>query len=152
MFPSIPANHHILDRSAPTHPPKPILHLMDVAKKIRHLKTEDMMLAALTTDEEKLTGLVKDAWMDNYRDQKQREALCIDGRKHAYAIIVKLCTPRMVTRLEGTSSFSKAGDDEDTVALVTLIKGVCCRFNDQQQPIWSVIQAKKMVFLIVQSK
>ena len=33
-----------------------------------------------------------------------------------------------------------------------LIKGICCRFNDQQQVIWSVVQAKKRVSLLVQSE
>ena len=73
-----------------------------------------------------------------------------DGCKSAYTTTLKLCTPRMTTRLEGTSGFSKARDDEEAVALIMLIKGICCRFNDQQQAVWSVVQAKKRVFLLVQ--
>ena len=58
----------------------------------------------------------------------------------------------MITRLEGTSRFNKVWEDEDVVKLITLIKGICCRFNNQQQAIWSIIQAKKRVFLLVQSE
>ena len=45
----------------------------DVAKAICHchLKTKDMTPVAPTMEEEKLTGLAKDVWMDNYRDQKR---------------------------------------------------------------------------------
>ena len=58
----------------------------------------------------------------------------------------------MITRLEGTSRFNKVWEDEDVVKLITLIKGICCRFNNQQQAIWSIIQAKKRVFLLIQSE
>ena len=125
---------------------------LDVAKAICNLKTEDTMPVAPTEDENKLLGLAKDVWMDNYRTQKRREASYLDGCKHAYAITLKLCTPCMTTMLEGTSGFNKAREDEDAVALITLIKGICCHFNDQQQPIWSIVQAKKRVFLLIQSE
>ena len=62
--------------------------------------------------------------MDNYRTQKQQEASYLDGSKRVYAITMKLCTPRMITRLEGTSGFNKAREDEDAVKLISLIKGI----------------------------
>ena len=62
--------------------------------------------------------------MDDYRTQKRLEAPYLNGCKRAYAITLKLCTPRMTTTLEGTSDFSKARYDEDAVALITLIKGI----------------------------
>ena len=111
----------------------------DMAKAIRQLKTEDMTPVAPTTEEEKLLGLAKDVWMDNYWTQKRREASYLDGYKCVYAITLKLCIHHMTTRLEGTSGFSKGREDEDVVALITLIKGICCHFNDQQQPVWSVV-------------
>ena len=90
--------------------------------------------------------------MDNYRTQKRQEALYLDGCKRTYIITLKLWTPCMITRLEGTSGFNKTREDKDAVALITLIKGICCRFNDHQQTVWSVVQAKKRVFLLIQSE
>ena len=58
----------------------------------------------------------------------------------------------MIARLEGTYGFSKAWEDNHVVELITLIKGIFCHFNNQQQAIWSVVQAKKRVFLLIQSK
>ena len=57
----------------------------------------------------------------------------------------------MTTRLGGTSGFIKAREYKDAVALITLIKSICCRLNDQKQAIWSSVQDKKRVFLLVQS-
>ena len=90
--------------------------------------------------------------MDNYRTQKRQEALYLDGCKHTYIITLKLWTPCMITRLEGTSGFNIVREVEDTVALITLIKGICCRFNNQQQAIWSITEGKERLFLLVLSE
>ena len=58
----------------------------------------------------------------------------------------------MIARLEGTYGFSKAWEDNHVVELITLIKDIFCHFNNQQQAIWSVVQAKKRVFLLIQSE
>ena len=44
----------------------------DVAKAIRDLKIEDMTPTARTKDENKLQGLTKDVWMDDYQIQKRQ--------------------------------------------------------------------------------
>ena len=89
--------------------------------------------------------------MDNYRTQKRQEASYLDGCKRAYTITMKLCTPCMITKLEGTSGLNKAREDKDTDKLITLIEAICCRFDEKHQAIWSVVQAKKRVVLLIQS-
>ena len=39
---------------------------LDIAKAIHNLKNKDMMMVAPTVEEEKLLGLAKDLWMDDY--------------------------------------------------------------------------------------
>ena len=39
---------------------------LDIAKAIHNLKNKDMMTVAPTVEEEKLLGLAKDLWMDDY--------------------------------------------------------------------------------------
>ena len=42
-----------------------------MAKVIRNLNIEEMMSVAPTEDENKLIGLAKDVWMDDYQTQKR---------------------------------------------------------------------------------
>ena len=78
--------------------------------------------------------------------------LYLDGYKREYAITIKLCSTRLIIRLEGTSGFTKAREAENLVNLILLIQGICCHFNDQQQSTLSVVQAKNRVCLLVQSE
>ena len=69
--------------------------------------------------------------MDSYQTKKEWEVLYLDGYKREYAITIKLCSTRLIIRLEGTSGFTKAREAENLVNLILLIQGICFHFNDQ---------------------
>ena len=80
---------------------------------------------------------------------KQKEDMDSAARK-AYGVCLKLCSPKLTTRLEGTTGFGDVKTNEDVVGLLRLIRSICCKFGDTCQPVWALVQAKKSVYLFLQ--
>ena len=71
--------------------------------------------------------------MDKYQAKARYKALYLDGCKRVYTISMKICSPRLMTRLEGTSGFTVVKEAEDIVSLVVLIQKIYYRLDDQYE-------------------
>ena len=86
-------------------------------------------------------------WEDKRREQREYLEHC----KLAYQVAYKLTSDTMRTRLKGSRGFEAIEEAQDIAGLLKLMKGICCQSDDNIHPGWAVIQAKKRVYLYVQS-
>jgi hypothetical protein len=68
-----------------------------------------------------------------------------DIKKHAYALVIGQCSPDLNSKLKGSAAFVQAEADQVVVQLLLVIRGYCCRFDDHQQRMWALEQAKHRV-------
>lgn len=73
-----------------------------------------------------------------------------EDMKREYTVVYDQCTPRLKTQLEGTNTFETVKNAWDIIALITLIKGIVCKFDKQQQGVYSRMQAKTWVMTLYQ--
>jgi hypothetical protein len=55
------------------------------------------------------------------------------------------CSPELESKIQGSTVYKAADKDQDVVALLLIICGHCCQFNDYQQGTWAFKQAKHCV-------
>ncbi len=60
-------------------------------------------------------------------------------------LVMGQCSPKLVSKIQGLSGYEAAGKDQYIVALLLIIHGQCCQFNDHQQGISALKQAKHCV-------
>jgi hypothetical protein len=68
-----------------------------------------------------------------------------ENKKHAFALIIRQCSPDLDSKLQGSAAFVQAEADQDVVKLLLVIRGYCCRFDDHQQSTYALEQAKHRV-------
>ena len=126
----------------------------DVATSVRRLELVDLTLPDVATAVDAggaaLTGLAEKIWLGDYQDRKRHVGYVQQGIKKAYAIAIKLCSPRLITKLQGSNGFEAIDNTEGVVGLLLLIQGIVTNFTDQRQKVWSLVQAKKRVLLFYQ--
>jgi hypothetical protein len=68
-----------------------------------------------------------------------------ENKKRAYALVIGQCSPDLDSKLQGSTAFVQAKADQDVVQLLLVIQGYCCRFDDHQQSMYALEQAKHQV-------
>ena len=127
----------------------------DVCKSINDMEMVEIEIPDVNDDEEMkkveaLSTIKQKLWSINYEKQDKREKALESASRKAFGVCLKLCSPQLSTRLEGTTGFGEIKKSEDMIELLKMIRGICCKFGDTHQGVWALTQAKKQTYLFVQ--
>ncbi len=81
-------------------------------------------------------------WQQNVAAVKKQIVQLKENKKHLYALIIGQCSHDLDSKLQGSTAFVQAEADQDIVQLLLVIRGYCCCFNDHQQSMYALKQAK----------
>ena len=65
-------------------------------------------------------------------------------------MVIKLCLPWMIMRLDDADGYGMVSNNKDMIQLLILIQGICCRFDNHCQGVFSLMQTKKRIYLFIQ--
>jgi hypothetical protein len=75
-------------------------------------------------------------WQQDITKVKKRIVLLTENEKRLYALILSQCLAELKSKIKGTDSYVQADCNQDVVQLLLIIRGYCCRLNDNQQSIY----------------
>jgi hypothetical protein len=84
-------------------------------------------------------------WKQDVQDMKKKLSLLEENKKRTYALVMGQCSPKLESKIQGSTGYKAANKDQDVVALLLIICGHCCQFDDCQQGTWALEQAKHCV-------
>ncbi len=84
-------------------------------------------------------------WQQDVPAAKKQIAQLEENKKRAYALIIGQCLSYLDSKLQGSTTFVQAEDEQDIVQLLLVIQGYCCHFDGHQQSTWALKQAKHRV-------
>jgi hypothetical protein len=83
-------------------------------------------------------------WQQDVTTVKKQIIQLEENKKHAYALVIGQCLPNH-SKLKGSAAFAQAKVNHNVVQFTLVIQGYCCRFDDHQQSMWALEQAKHQV-------
>ena len=93
-----------------------------VARAIRTLEVPTIEVPDYEKDDvEKMPSIAQKIWYHEWQTASKKKKNIYSGLSRAYAIAYKLCSPALITKLEGSSGFSAVQDAEDVVQLLLII-------------------------------
>ena len=86
-------------------------------------------------------------WQQDVTEAKKRKALLEENKnkKRAYALILGQCSMDLESKIKGADAYTQADADQDVVQLLKIIRGYCCKFEENQQSITALESAKHRV-------
>jgi hypothetical protein len=69
-------------------------------------------------------------WQQDITEVKKRIALLTENEKPLYALILGQCSAELKSKIKGMDSYVQADCNQDVVQLLLIIRGYCCRFNN----------------------
>jgi hypothetical protein len=84
-------------------------------------------------------------WQQDATTVKKQIIQLKENKKRAHALVIGQCSPDLDSNQQGSAAFVQAKADQDVVQLLLVIRGYCCHFDDHQQSIWALEQAKHQV-------
>ena len=104
-----------------------------VAKKIKQIMKVDVGGGVFKEVEIELEGKVDDVdlyiWRNAYSAAQKRSRTYDELNKKANNLIYMQCSPSLRTALEGHVDFSATQQSMDSIDLLLIIKGFCCKFD-----------------------
>jgi hypothetical protein len=79
------------------------------------------------------------------QDMKKKISLLEENKKKIYALVMGQSSPKLESKILGSTGYKAANKDQDIVTLLLIIRGHCCQCNDCQQGTWALKQAKHCV-------
>jgi hypothetical protein len=89
-------------------------------------------------------------WQEDVKEAKRKITLLEENKKRAYALIIKQCSPELVSKIWGLDLYAQVDMDQDVVQLLLIIWGYCCSFDANQQSTFSLEGAKHRVQVFIQ--
>jgi hypothetical protein len=89
-------------------------------------------------------------WKEELREKRTQSLQIEESKKRAYALVIGQCSPELVSKIRGSSTYSAVNGSQDVVELLRLIRGFCCDFGAGQQSTWALEQAKRKVSVYYQ--
>ncbi len=120
----------------------------DIAKTIKELSLPTLRVPGYPTAKAWATVVNLGEiflWQQDVAAVKKQIVQLDDNKKHTYALIIGQCSSDLDSKLKGFAAFVQAKADQDIVQLLLVIQGYCCHFNDHQQSMWALKQAKHQV-------
>ena len=84
-------------------------------------------------------------WQQDVTEAKKRKALLEENTKRAYALVLGQCSTELDSKIKGSDAYPQADQDQDVVQLLIIIRGHCCRFDENQQSTYALENAKHRV-------
>ncbi len=81
-------------------------------------------------------------WQQKVTKAKKRIALLVENKKCSYTFVLGQCSPELESKIKGGDSYVQANCNQDMVQLLLIIRGDCCRFDNNQQTIYALESAK----------
>jgi len=79
-----------------------------------------------------------------------REQRYEENKKKAYALLYEHCSPELKALLKGDDSWGSLEASQDSIRLLKLIKGLCCKFDPTKQETRAIVAADKAIMCYVQ--
>ena len=73
------------------------------------------------------------------------------NKKRAYALVLGQCSPDLESKIKGADAYTQADGNQDVVQLLKIIRGHCCKFNENQQSTYELESAKHCVVTYYQA-
>ncbi len=116
----------------------------EIASAVRSLVMPNINLPT-EPDPITATAIEMEIWKNQYCRADEKRATLEDNVKRAYALIYDQCSPALQTKLKGQEGYDDAEANQDVVALMELIQGICCKYDASSEPVMSLVQAKQRV-------
>jgi hypothetical protein len=84
-------------------------------------------------------------WKEELREKRTQSLQIEESKKRAYALVMGQCSPDLVSKIRGASTYASVNASQDVIELLRLIRGYCCDFGAGQQSTWALEQAKHKV-------
>ncbi len=81
-------------------------------------------------------------WKEDVKEGKRKIALLDKNKKRAYALVIRQCSPELVSKIRGSDLYTQADADQDAVQLLLIIRGYCCSFDANHQSTFALKGAK----------
>ena len=81
-------------------------------------------------------------WQQDVTEAKKRKALLEEIKKRMYALILGQCLLDLESKIKGTDAYTQADGYQDVVQLLKIIRGHCCKFDENQQSTYALKSAK----------
>jgi hypothetical protein len=120
----------------------------DVALAMRELVAPTVTMPTFTADPNNQEAL--QIWKEELREKRTQSLQIEESKKRAYALVMGQCSPELVIKIRGSSTYSSVNGSQDVVELLRLIRGFCCDFGAGQQSTWALEQAKHKVSVYYQ--
>jgi hypothetical protein len=89
-------------------------------------------------------------WKEELREKWTQVIQIEESTKRANALVMGQCSPALVSKIRGATSYATVNGAQDVVELLRLIHGICCDFGAGQQSTWALEQAKHRVSVYYQ--
>ena len=84
-------------------------------------------------------------WELEYKEAMKKKYELEENNKKAYALVYSQCSPKLISKIQGSSMWEEADKEQDVVKLMVIIQGFCCEFDEHQQSVWGLVAAKLRV-------
>ncbi len=81
---------------------------------------------------------------------KKRIALLAKNKKRLYTLVLIQCSPELESKIKGVDLYVQADCDQDMVQLLLIIRGYCCRFDNNQLSIYVLESVKRRILTYYQ--
>jgi hypothetical protein len=84
-------------------------------------------------------------WQQDITKAKKRIALLAKKKRRLYALVLGQCSPELKSKIKGMDSYIQANCNQDMAQLLLIIRGYCCRFDNNQKSIYALESVKHHV-------
>jgi hypothetical protein len=89
-------------------------------------------------------------WKEELHEKRTQMIQIDESIKRAYALAMGQCSPALVSKIRGATSYVTVNGTQNVVELLRLVRGFCCDFGAGQQSMWAIEQAKHKVSVYYQ--
>ena len=120
----------------------------EVALAMRELVAPTVTMPVFLADPNDQEAL--QIWKEELREKRTQSVQIEESKKRAYALVMGQCSPELVSKIRGSTTYGTVNGSQDVVELLRLIRGYCCDFGAGQQSTWALEQAKHKVSVFYQ--
>ncbi len=95
-------------------------------------------------------NMAKFTWKEDLKLIKTREQKYQENKANARALVYNQCLSKMKVKLNGTSGYEQLKNDNDVIALLTMIQGYCCEFDALNDEYMGLVGAFKNLLYFFQ--
>ena len=123
-------------------------------KAIKDLSLPTLQIPGYPTAKDEETAVdPRDAflWQQDIATIKNQIVQLEENGKREYVLVIGKCSPNLESKLKRSGLFEKADKKQDVIKLLLINRGFCCHFDNSQQLMWALKQAKHHVSMYYQA-